>query len=137
MAQAPKTEASGTGGESLVRARLEFMGFGVLENPKHDLGIDLFVMIRDRRRFERPTMMMFQSKTESEDGESYFSSPEKDADGNIVGWWYAEPDATHFNDWVQHSSPHILVLTDAADERSYWVHVTEDAVKSTVWGSIT
>jgi hypothetical protein len=29
------------------------------------------------------------------------------------------------------------VLTDAADERSYWVHVTEDAVKSTVWGSIT
>jgi len=117
MPQAPSTEAAGTAGESFVQARLQRLGFGVIGNPKHDLGIDLFIMVRDARRFDRLILMMAQSKA----GDSYFDAPEYDGDGNCWAGGDAEPDAEHFDDWVQHRSAHILVLTDLDTEISYWV----------------
>jgi Domain of unknown function (DUF4365) len=49
----------------------------------------------------------------------------------VVGWWYYEPDARHFDDWVRHGLPHLLLLHDLEARVSYWVHVTGGAVVST------
>jgi hypothetical protein len=64
-------------------------------------------------------------------GPSYFDAPTSDDQGACTGWWYAESDARHFEDWVQHALPHLLVMHDDATRTSYWAHVTKDAVQST------
>jgi len=43
---------------------------------------------------------------------------------------------THFDYWIKHSSiPHILVLHDLKSGRSYWVHVTKEAIARTKSGT--
>lgn len=81
-------------------ADFEDLGWGPVENTQHDLGVDLFLQVRDERRFDRLVLMTAQVKA----GASYFSSPQHDATGEVTGWWYAESDARHFDDWVQHAA---------------------------------
>jgi len=56
-------------------------------------------------------------------GDSYFSKPETAADREPSGWWYYEEHVEHFDDWVTHGLPHLLVLHDLKSHMSYWVHV--------------
>lgn len=130
--RAPKNEATGTSGQSFVKAEFEELGWGAVPNPEHDLGTDLWLMARDENRFDLGALVGAQVKT----GDSYFKSAKTDeASGEVVGWWYAEEDDSHFDYWTEHTTPHILVLRDAKSKTSHWVHVTSDAIQSTGKGN--
>lgn len=120
-------EQTGGAGGSRVIADFTDLGWGPSENTRHDLGIDLFLQVRDERRFDRMILLAAQVKS----GPSYFGAPTSDDQGACTGWWYAESDARHFEDWVQHALPHLLVMHDDATRTSYWAHVTKEAVQST------
>ncbi|MFJ9988047.1 DUF4365 domain-containing protein [Streptomyces globisporus] len=125
--RASEQEQTGGAGVSRVIADFTEIGWGPSENTRHDLGIDLFLQVRDERRFDRVILMAAQVKS----GTSYFNAPTSDDQGACTGWWYAESDARHFEDWVQHAMPHLLVMHDDATRTSYWAHVTKEAVHST------
>lgn len=130
--RAPQNEATGTSGQSFVKGEFEELGWGAVPNPEHDLGTDLWLMARDENRFDLGALVGAQVKT----GESYFKSAKKDDEsGEVVGWWYAEEDDSHFDYWSEHTTPHILVLRDTKTKTSYWVHVTSDSIQSTGKGN--
>ncbi|MFV1992153.1 MAG: DUF4365 domain-containing protein, partial [Acidimicrobiales bacterium] len=110
-----------------MKAKFERIGWGPVSNKAHDLGTDLLVLARDERRFERCLIVGVQVKA----GPSYFARRDTGPNDDTVGWWYKESDANHFDDWVTHGLPHLLVLHDLDSNTSYWVHVTAEAVVST------
>lgn len=124
--RAHETEQTGGAGVSEVTAKFQRIGWGPVPNHDHDLGTDLLIQARDSRRFDRGLIVGAQVKA----GDSYFAEPE-DVDGEVVGWWYYEPKTDHFDDWVTHCLPHLLVLYDLNDSVAYWGHVTSEAVKVT------
>jgi hypothetical protein len=125
--RASTQEQTGSAGVARVMADFTDLAWGPVENSRHDLGIDLFLQVRDERRFDRTVLVTAQVKA----GSSYFSEPVTDGQGNCTGWWYAESDARHFGDWIQHALPHLLVLHDETTRTSYWAHVTREAVVRT------
>lgn len=129
--RAPRNEAAGSSGESEVLAQFERLGWGGLVDSRHDTGTDLYLRPRDARRYELGAMMGAQVKT----GPSYFKSPQRDADGTITGWWFAEDDREHFDYWLRHALPHVLILRDQDRNLSYWVHIVPDQVVSTGKGA--
>lgn len=129
--RAPQNEATGTSGESEVQAEFERLGWGVVMDSRHDTGTDLLLRPRDPRRFEMGVIMGAQVKT----GPSHFGSPRKSDDGTVDGWWFAQANREHFDYWITHAVPHILVLRDQEAGRSYWAHVTSDSVVSTGQGA--
>lgn len=129
--RAPKNEATGSSGESEVLAQFERLGWGGVIDSRHDTGTDLYLRPRDARRYELGAVMGAQVKT----GPSYFRSPQKHPDGTISGWWFAEDDREHFDYWVRHALPHVVILRDQDSTLSYWVHVTPEQVVSTGKGA--
>jgi hypothetical protein len=129
--RAPVQEATGTSGASMAKANFELLGWGAVENTTHDVGTDLFLMARDARRFDLGLLVGAQVKS----GPSYFEAPAYDEEsGHRVGWWFAN-DQDHFDAWLDHSIPHIIVLQDVETKVSYWAHITHEAVVSTGKGS--
>ncbi len=99
---------------------------------QHDLGTDIFVQVRDRRRYDLGLVVGVQVKA----GSSYFGTPAlRDDEKPPDGWWYAERDLRHFEYWTSHQLPHLLVLYNDAEETAYWVHVTAEAVRRTGRGA--
>ncbi|MBN8727002.1 MAG: DUF4365 domain-containing protein [Xanthomonadales bacterium] len=97
-----------------------------LENrDRHDLGTDLLVAARDPRRFDRGALIGVQVKG----GPHWFSEPVLVND-EITGWWHRN-DNEHFDYWIKHQLPHLLVLYDIDARTGYWVHVTSDRCEST------
>jgi len=132
MVRASRQEQTGGVGVSEVTAALQRIGWGpVALNAQHDLGTDLFVQARDARGFDRGLFVGVQVKA----GPDYFSQPASAADGMLLGWWYYEPKVDHFEDWVTHGLPHLLVLHNLDTRVSYWVHVTAKAVEITGKGA--
>lgn len=129
--RAPKNEATGSSGESEVLAQFERLGWGGVIDSRHDTGTDLYLRPRDARRYELGAVMGAQVKT----GPSYFNSPKKDADGTIIGWWFAEDDREHFDYWLRHALPHVVILRDQDRNLSHWVHITPERVVSTGKGA--
>jgi hypothetical protein len=129
--RASQQEQTSGVGVSDVSANLERINWGPVPNAQHDLGTDLFVQARDARRFDRGLPVGVQVKA----GPSYFEEPARAEDGSLLGWWYYEEHADHFDDWVTHGLPHLLVLHDLDTRVSYWVHVTATAVESTGKGA--
>lgn len=125
--RAPKNEAPGTSGESEVLAQFERLGWAGVIDSRHDTGTDLYLRPRDARRYELGAVMGAQVKT----GPSYFESPKKDAEGTITGWWFDKGDREHFDYWVRHALPHVVILRDQDRNLSFWVHVTPESVVST------
>lgn len=135
--QASIQEAVGTAGQSRVSAQFEELNWGVASNPYHDLGTDLWLMARDDRRFDLGLLVGAQVKTsETRSATSkYFKEPKREH-GKVVGWWYRESlPEDHFDYWIKHSIPHIVVLHDLKSGRSYWVHVTKEAITRTKSGT--
>jgi hypothetical protein len=128
--RAPTGEQVGSTGATLVKAAFERLGWGVAVNPEHDLGTDLFVMARDERRFDLGQVVGVQVKA----GRRYFRYRSRSG-GAVVGWWFRDDDRAHIDAWLSHALPHLIVLHDPASERSYWAHVTQDAVLSTGKGA--
>lgn len=120
--RAPKQEASGTSALSYVKGDFEKIGWGPIENPSHDLGTDLFIQVRDERRFDRTLLVAAQVKG----GPSWFKERQICSDGTVEGWWFYESSTEHFDDWVHSGIPHLIVLYDFSSHTSYWVHVTSD-----------
>ena len=123
--RAPKNEATGTSGESEVKAEFERLGWGVMSGAGHDLGTDLLLSPRDERRFDLGTALGAQVKT----GRSQFGNEYK-VDGQIVGWWFST-DLMHFEYWSNHAIPHIIILRDQDTNTSYWQLVTRDNIRHT------
>ena len=113
-------------GVSAVCGDFQAIGWGPVPNQQHDLGTDLLVLARDRRRFDRGLVVGVQVKT----GPHYFKQAKRGENGQVLGWWYYESDADHFDDWVTHGLPHLLVLHCLEEGKSYWVHVTAKQVAS-------
>ncbi|RTL69426.1 MAG: DUF4365 domain-containing protein [Pseudonocardiaceae bacterium] len=123
---------TGDTGELEVAANFSRIGWGPVANTRRDLGTDIFVQARDRRRFDLVLFIAVQVKT----GPSFFEGCEElDADGSVSGWWYYEENAEHFDDWVTHGLPHLLVLHDLETRKSYWVHVTAPSLTITGEGA--
>ncbi len=129
--RAPAQEPIATSGQSLVTSQFELMGWGVIPNAFHDVGTDLVLMPRDRDLMDLTIFMGAQVKTSvnADPGTKYFSEPVKDADGEITGWWFRESKRDHFEYWLE-SDPHLIILVDREEAKSYWAHISETAV---VW----
>ena len=104
--------------------KLSRFHWNVLPSNNLDEGTDLFVMTSD---VDQHGALGVQVKT----GPSYFKRPKRDGEGNVLGWWYYESSAHHFDYWTGHGVPHILVLYNDDVDAAYWVHVTSDKVIST------
>ena len=123
------SEQSSTGGVGVteVAGLFERIKWAPVENrDRHDLGTDLLVAARDPRRFDRGLVVGVQAKG----GPSYFKDPEVDASGQVTGWWHRN-DSEHFDYWVKHQLPHLVVLYDIDERIGYWVHVTPERCIST------
>jgi hypothetical protein len=129
--RASRQEQTGAAGVSRVTTDFQLIGWGPVPNAQHDLGTDLLVQARDARGFDRGLPVGVQVKA----GPDYFKRPARTEDGSPRGWWYCEPGADHFDAWVTHGLPHLLVLHDLDTRTSYWVHVTAKAVESTGQGA--
>ncbi len=129
--RAPRNEATGTSGESEVLAEFERLGWGGVLDSRHDTGTDLYLRPRDARRYELGAVMGAQVKT----GPSYFGSTHKDTEGEIIGWWFADDDREHFDYWLRHALPHVVILRDQDRSISYWAHITPDRIVSTGKGA--
>ncbi len=135
--QASVQETFGTTGQSRVTAQFERMNWGVAPNPYHDLGTDLWLMARDDRRFDLGLLVGVQVKTSESKSEKskYFKEPKREG-GKVIGWWYRESSRDdHFDYWIKHAIPHLVVLHDLKSGKSYWVHVTKDAIIRTKAGT--
>lgn len=123
------SEESSTGGVGAaeVAGLFERIRWAPLENrERHDLGTDLLVAARDPRRFDRGALIGVQVKG----GPSWFSEPVLDCEGEITGWWHRN-DSEHFDYWIKHQLPHLVVLYNIEARVGYWVHVTADRCEST------
>ncbi|WP_433207079.1 DUF4365 domain-containing protein [Dactylosporangium sp. CS-047395] len=122
-----------TGEQGIDAVSLDFrrIHWAPVVNSRGDLGTDLFVQVRDERRFSLGLVVGVQVKA----GPSWFDDPALDAGGAVIGWWFYEPDKRHFDEWVEHGLPHLVVLHDLDKQVSYWSHVTAAAVQSTGKGS--
>jgi hypothetical protein len=129
--RAPETEATGTAGASEVAGEFQRLGWGATENVRHDLGTDLFLQVRDERRFDLGLIVGVQVKA----GPSYFEEPEYDENDEVEGWWFRDSDGDHIDAWLSHTLPHLVVLRDMDGHLSYWAHVTTEAVVSTGKGA--
>ncbi len=120
--RASKQEGTGTAAQNYAKGDFEQIGWGPVDNLYHDLGTDLFIQVRDERRFARGLVVGAQVKG----GPSFFSEPERHEDGTVTGWWFYEEKAEHFDDWVRYGFPHLVVLYNFEHRKSYWVHVTAE-----------
>jgi Domain of unknown function (DUF4365) len=117
--QASVQETVGTAGQSRAEAQFNELNWGVAFNPYHDLGTDLWLMARDDRRFDLGLLLGAQVKTsETRSAASkYFKEPKREH-GKSAGWWYRESlPEDHFDYWIKHSIPHILVAHDLKDRK--------------------
>jgi hypothetical protein len=130
--RASKEEQTGGAGISEVSAAFERLGWGVVENARHDLGTDLFAAARDERLFDLGLFVGIQVKA----GPSYFREPSRDSSNDeMLGWWFRDRDRSHVDSWVKSGVPHLLVLHDLDARVSYWVHVTAEVVVGTGKGA--
>lgn len=127
--RAAKTETLAEMGVHRVAASFEDLRWGPVINRPHDLGTDIFVQVWPRG-FDIGVVIGVQVKT----GDSYFLRPEGDR-STPDGWWYTERTMDHFDYWIGHALPHLLVLHHHGTHASYWVHLTADAVKDTGRGA--
>lgn len=112
----------GGAGASEVTAAFERLGWGTVENTRHDLGTDLYVCARDERLFDLGLLVGVQVKT----GETtstrvtrYFREVVRDPGGEVTGWWFRDDDRSHIDAWLSHGLPHLIVLHDLTSRTSY------------------
>ncbi len=123
-------ERIGSAGVSATCSLFERIGWAPVRNDAHDLGTDLLVAARDPRRFERGVVVGVQVKT----GKKYFRKKRRTSSGERKGWWYSESGIEHFDDWVTHGLPHLIVLCKLKKHKrdvAYWAHVTSEDLEPT------
>ncbi len=126
-----RTTETGDTGQLEVEANLSRIGWGPVANTRRDLGTDIYAQVRDARGFDLGIIVGVQVKS----GPTAFEDEKHSESGQLEGWWFYENGVEHFEDWVTHSVPHLLVLHDLDTRISYWVHVTADKVEITGEGA--
>jgi hypothetical protein len=124
-------EQKGGIGANEVAANFERIGWGVAENSQHDLGTDLFLMARDHRLVDLGMVVGAQVKA----GPTFFEEEARGDDGNVTGWWFRESRRDHFDAWLTHQLPHLIVLHNIEARTSYWAHITNESVTYTDKGA--
>jgi hypothetical protein len=125
-----ETGQLGVQGEAAVKLAFTELGWAVATADQgSDLGTDIFLLVRDNRLFDLGLLIGVQVKA----GESFFKSPKRDESGEVVGWWF-QRDRAHFDYWLSHALPHLIVLHNPSGG-SYWAHVTDESVVSTGKGA--
>lgn len=125
------TQAGDTGEVGEAAANWKFsrtLQWPAVQSSRRELGTDLWVETR-ARRFPHHTLIGVQAKS----GDSWFARPHTDSEGAVDGWWFRD-DANHFDYWLDHSVPHLIVLHEPETDCCYWVHVTSAAVERTAKG---
>ena len=122
--RAGATSSAGASGASYVTAFLEDCGWAVVPHPQeHDLGTDLWVSPRDARRHDLGLMLGAQVKNGPSEFREYRTVAGR------TGWWFRDSSA-HFDYWLHHTVPHIVVLRNPETRKAYWARVD---TKSVVW----
>jgi len=129
--RASEQEQTGDIGEKEAAANFGRLKWGPVPNPYHDLGTDLFLQVRDERGFDLGLLVGAQVKS----GPTAFDEPQRDAQGELEGWWFRDSDRRHIDAWLRHSVQHLIVLHDLDTHTSYWAHVTAETVVSTGIGA--
>lgn len=131
LMRASEQAQTGETGSDEISANFRRLGWGVVLNSRDDLGTDMFLMVRDARLFDLGLVVGAQAKA----GRSYFEEPRLDDEGKVDGWWYREGNRDHFDAWLEHALPHLIVLHDLDTRTSYWAHVVPGEVVSTGSGA--
>jgi hypothetical protein len=118
-------------GINAVSGQFDRLGWGAVENPRHDLGTDLFVQVRDTRLFDLGLVVGVQVKS----GPTWFRERVEATQSGAAGWWFRDRDKRHTDYWLGHGLPHLLVLHDEATGVSYWQHIEPKTVKGTGKGA--
>jgi hypothetical protein len=127
MARATESEQTGSTAVNEALGKFARIGFGHAEITRHDNGTDVFLLVRDTRRFDLGLTLGAQIKG----GRSWFDEELRDDDGNLIGWWFRDNDGKHIDDWLAHGLPHLIMQHDLDADTSYWAHVTAEAVVPT------
>lgn len=127
MARASASEQTGSTASLEVRAKFTRIDFGFAVINEHDNGTDVFLLVRDARRFDLGLTLAAQIKG----GKRWFREQVHNPDGNARGWWFRDDNGEHIDDWLNHGLPHLVVLHDLETDTSYWAHVAPEAVKVT------
>lgn len=127
MPRASQSEQTGSVGIAEALGKFARIGFGYAEINRHDNGTDVFLIVRDSRRFEPGLTLAAQVKG----GPYWFRRPKRASDGTVEGWWFEDSTGEHIDSWLSYGLPHLLVIHHLDDDISYWVHVTPEAVRST------
>ncbi|EOT44867.1 DUF4365 domain-containing protein [Enterococcus columbae] len=101
-------------GVSAVSKCIAQMGLIFREQPTDDYGIDAQIETFDRG-YASGRLIAVQIKS----GDSYFDEV---TNGNII----FRGDIKHYNYWINHSLPVILVLYNPQDDKCYWKEVNEE-----------
>ena len=131
MIKASSTVQTGNIGELAIGYQFTKLNWHVAPNPAGEVGTDVFLQPRTATGIDSGALIAGQVKN----GDTWFDYPEFDADGKLVGWWFRDTNSEHLKYWLEYSVPFILFLHEESTEKSYWVHVTQDSVKSTGKGA--
>ena len=124
-------EQKGGIGAHEVAGAFERINWGVAFNSVHDLGTDLFLTTREHRLIDLGMVVGAQVKA----GPHFFKEAVRDTAGAVSGWWFRESTREHFDAWLGHQLPHIIVLHNIETRITYWAHITKDAVRFTRKGA--
>ena len=128
MTRLPRSRTVGNTGQHEVMAAFLRIDWGPASNDENDVGTDLWVHAADEHGHLLDRNVGVQVKT----GPTYFERPGEE-DGQ-AGWWYYEAEPDHFDGWLRHNDPHLIVLHHWDTRVSYWAHVTREAVRPTGQG---
>ncbi|HUZ55166.1 MAG TPA: DUF4365 domain-containing protein [Streptosporangiaceae bacterium] len=121
-----------------MTSAFERLGWGTVENTRHDVGTDLYVCARDERLFDLGLLVGVQVKTgetTGAEGTRTFREAVRDPGGDVTGWWFRDDDRSHVDAWLSHGLPHLIVLHDLTSRTSYWEHITSETVVPTGKGA--
>lgn len=112
----------GEGGENQVKAFFSDTFQWCIMSKDIDFGTDLWVMPVSAEGVPSFVFLGVQVKK----GASYFRYPQKDEQGNLVGWWF-RLDANHEASWTNGRIAHIVVLI--SDEGTmYWSKIESSQI---------
>ena len=124
MTRLSRPRTIGIAGQYHVMGAFAEIGWGPASNAENDAGTDLWVQATDEHSYLLRRNLGVQVKT----GPAYFRR--RDEVNGEAGWWYRESEPDHFDDWLDHTTPHVLVLHNLETHVSYWTHVTREAVRT-------
>ncbi|WP_432874807.1 DUF4365 domain-containing protein [Kribbella sp. CA-245084] len=122
----PEKNQTGGLGESLAGVAFQEIGWAPPVKIPQDIGDDLLTFARDKFGNDLSAPVLVQVKASPTE----YNEPTHKIDGRH-GWWFAEPDADHFDHWVKFGLPYLLVLQDNKAKVTYWAHVEPRAIVST------